>query len=114
MKKVFEHPTSHEVGFCESILRSHGIKTFLRNDNVTTLGGGVLVASAYPELWVAEDEDYDRAVALLLDCRRGEPPPAADWVCSHCGESVPGELAVCWNCQAAPSGAESSLPPPEK
>lgn len=100
MRKVFEHPTSHEVGHYESILRSHGIETFINNQNASALMGEIPVVAVYPELWVLNDEDYDRAVSLLHDYRRARPfGVGTDWVCASCGEEVPGSFSACWNCQ---------------
>lgn len=28
-----------------------------------------------------------------------EPPPGRDWKCPLCNEIVPGNFAICWNCQ---------------
>lgn len=70
MRKVFEHPASHEVGHFESILKSHGIDAVIRNQNVSSLVGEVPFTAAYLELWILDDADYDRAIALLTDYRR--------------------------------------------
>lgn len=99
MRKVFEHPTFHEVGHYESILKSHGIETFLKNQNASLLMGEVPAVAVYPELWVLNDEDYDRAIGLLHDYRRNRPIWEGDWVCAGCGEGVPGTFSACWNCQ---------------
>lgn len=107
MRKVFEHPAAHEVGLCESILQSNGIRTFLRNANISGLAGEVPFASAYPELWVVEDADYPRAVAILSDYRsKPAANGAGDWVCGSCGETVPAAFARCWKCGTASRGDE--------
>lgn len=112
MRKVFEHPAFHEVGLYESILQSHGIATFIRNQNVSSLGGEVPSISAYPELCVVNDEDYDRAIALIMDYRRSLPTGLTpDWTCTTCREVVPGTFTSCWNCNSAqPLVPESTEP----
>ena len=97
MRKVFEHPASHEVGLCESILTSNGIPAEIRNRGVSSLMGEIPFTEAYPELWVLKDEDYERAIALLQEYHRSVSEAAAggDWVCLRCGESVPNTLDAC-------------------
>ncbi len=102
MRKVFEHPASHEVGLCESILTSNGIPAEIRNRGVSSLMGEIPFTEAFPELWVLKDEDYDRAVSLLQEYHRAVAQPAAagQWACPSCGESVPSNFDACWKCEA--------------
>ena len=65
MKKVFEHPTYEMVGLCQSILEGEGIVTLIKNEGVTQAEGVFFGESAYPQLWVVEDGDYEKAVELL-------------------------------------------------
>jgi membrane associated rhomboid family serine protease len=112
MRKVFEHPASHEVGHCESILKSHGIATVIRNENLSSLVGAVPFASAYPELWVVEDDDYGRATSLLKEYRSSLPSTgASDWTCANCRETIPSTFSACWNCNEPRQANEPALPP---
>lgn len=112
MRKVFEHPASHEVGHCESILQSHGIRTLIRNLNVSSVVGGPFT-SVYPELWIVDDDCYDQALAILRDYRPTtiETAPAADWTCTACRESVPGNFDSCWNCGSPKMDAPAAAAP---
>ena len=113
MRKVFEHPASHEVGHYESILQSHGIATFIRNQNVSSLVGEVPFTSAYPELWVVDNEDYDAAISLLSEYRRSLPAGlTSDWVCATCREAVPGSFSSCWNCNSSRPPVDEQAPLP--
>lgn len=105
MRKVFEHPAFHEVGLCESILKSHGIATAIRNQAVSSLIGEIPFAAAYPELWVCEDSEYEVALGVLRDYHDAVKQDAggADWKCPACGEQVPGTFSSCWNCEHAKS-----------
>lgn len=105
MRKVFEHPAFHEVGLCESILKSHGIATTIRNQDVSSLIGEVPFAAAYPELWVCDDENYEVALGLLREYRDAlkESAGGAEWKCPACNELVPGTFSACWNCDRAQS-----------
>lgn len=110
MRKVFEHPASHEVGHYASILESHGIKASVRNENASSLVGEVPFVAAYPELWVLDDDDYERAIALLAEYRSAQPSGDA-WTCPECGESVPGTFSGCWRCQALRPNDSDDSPP---
>jgi len=84
------------------------------------------LAVAVFEEEAAAADDYDRGEpASPFDDVVGEPltpidladavalqpvPTADEWVCTGCGERVPGAFEVCWNCEAAAPGAASSAP----
>ena len=51
----------------------------------------------WPELWVINDIDYDRA-RQLLDNAIVDESPHANWTCRQCGEENEGQFAACWNC----------------
>ena len=89
------------MGLCESILTSNGIPAEIRNRGVSSLMGEIPFAEAFPELWVLNDEDYDRAIELLQEYHRSaaESAAAGQWKCPSCGESVPGNFDTCWKCQ---------------
>ncbi len=52
----------------------------------------------FPQLCVVNDEDYDRAISLILEIRDGTPVVLPEWICSKCEESVPGGFDLCWKC----------------
>ncbi len=53
----------------------------------------------WPQLWVVNDLDYDRAKQLIEGAALEESPPG--WRCRKCGEYNEGQFAACWNCGAA-------------
>ncbi len=105
MRKVFEYPTFLEVGHLASLLESHGIPSVVKNQDVSSLMGEVPFLSAFPELWVVDEGDYDRAVALVQEYRSelSDDSNPEDWLCPACGESVPGSFGSCWNCDSTRS-----------
>jgi len=103
MKTVFVHHDPTMVGHKKSILEEAGIDCFIRNENTSaTFGGGALglVQSPVfdPALCIVDDSRYDEAVALLKTTAEPSLAGRADWRCSKCGESVPGNFETCWNC----------------
>ncbi len=97
MKKVFEKLSSHEVGFFKSHLEAHGIPTELRNGSMI---GSMSLELLFVELWVLDDGDYDRAVALLEEYRKNSRTEVeGTWQCASCGAEVPENFEQCWKCQ---------------
>jgi hypothetical protein len=99
MRKIFESIDFTRVGHYQSILESEGIQTLVKNLAASSIMGDVPFTEVFPELWVVNDADYDVALQLLGEHRQLVPSDAHDWVCSNCGEQVPKEFDVCWNCE---------------
>ena len=55
------------------------------------------LVEVWPELWVINDLDYDRAKQLIDETVVEESPHAA-WKCRRCGEENEGQFSACWNC----------------
>jgi len=76
MKKIYEHIDFTMVGLYQSLLESEGITTDIRNYGTSSLSGLIAVGQCYPELWVVNDEDFDKAYELL---RRYKNSQASDF-----------------------------------
>ena len=83
------------------MLEDEGFGVLLKN---AFLGGGageLPPTDVWPELWVLDDADYDRAMARVQELLAEQTEPAPDWTCPRCGEVIEGQFAQCWNCGAA-------------
>ena len=97
MIKVFEDFNFSRVGQMQSLLESHDIKTFLRNEYGSSVVGELPFVEVIPQLFVLEEKDVARAKELLqLDLPVEEPE--GNWVCSGCGADVEGNFSRCWKC----------------
>ena len=97
MIKVFENFDFSRVGQMQSLLESHDIKTFIKNQYGSSVMGEVPFVEVVPELYVLAEKDLARAKQLLqLDL----PVEQSDenWVCAECGVDVEGTFARCWKC----------------
>jgi len=95
--KVFESFDFSRVGQMQSLLESHGIKTFIRNQYGSSVMGEVPFVEVVPQLFVLREHDAERAIELLqLDL----PYEAAggDWTCPECGVEVDAHFDRCWKC----------------
>jgi rubrerythrin len=97
MIKVFENFDFSRVGQMQSLLESHGIKTYIKNQYASSVMGEVPFVEVVPQLYVLAKEDLQRAQELLL-LDLPDKEPAADWVCPECGIDVEGNFTRCWKC----------------
>jgi len=97
MIKVFEDFDYMRVGQMQSLLESHDIKTFLKNQFGFGGTGELPFVETVPQLFVINDADAPRAQELLeVELKAAEPRKA--WVCKDCGMEIDGSFTDCWNC----------------
>lgn len=106
MKKIHENLDFTEVGYFESILKEAGIKTLVKNVGSSGLAGEVPFGHVCPELWIVDDDAYEKALQILKPYYQAMRQPAPDWKCT-CGESLEGSFGECWKC-----GAPAPMPAP--
>lgn len=99
MKEIFRDSDHSKVALCQSILEAEGIKTFLRNEHLSSTEA--LIPVFYPALCVVNEAEYEQAVEVLrlrfqADQERVELP---DVNCPNCQEENPATFDVCWSCQ---------------
>src|SRR5215217_5758954 len=104
MRELLTHDDVTVLGYYRSILEAEGIASFIRNEFGQTIGrgyAGMFQRQFFldPVLCVANDEDFEDAIALLGP--HYKPPPVDETVrtCHHCNETVPGSFETCWNCE---------------
>ena len=102
MIKIFEDFDIALVGHYQSVLESHDIPTFLKNQFGTSGAGELPFVEVIPQLWVLNEGDVDRASALINELHnpdKEELPQA--WLCADCGTSQEAVFTHCWKCSAA-------------
>ncbi len=100
MRKVTSAHSIVTISHYKNLLVSEGIPAFLKNEHFGTVMGEVPFQEVWPELWVENDLDYDRAQQLINSTKIMEESPSSPWKCSRCGEENEGQFAACWNCSA--------------
>ena len=96
MKKLYTHENRIILFNIRNLLREAGIETVLRNEFA---GGGIGDLPAFdtwPELWLEDDGNYERARAILHDIEHG--PAGSDWYCRGCQELNHASFQLCWQC----------------
>lgn len=89
------------------LLHAEGIEARIFNASAQGGLGEIPFVQAYPEIWLVNPSDRDRARRLFEAFE--QPGDGATSVrCVSCGEDNPSGFDICWNCQAGlrptPSG----------
>lgn len=97
MHKVWTHPNVVDVRAVASLLEQHGIRTTIKNEEITRTA--LPLSHAWPEVYVFDESDVVAAQALIRDFLTGEEPPEGErWTCSGCHEEHDAHFDACWNC----------------
>lgn len=96
MIMVFTHPNHFAVNNARNLIERMGIQCEVRNEFAGGAIGELAPIDAWPELWVLDDRDYDRAIQLIESAQARADD--ADWFCGHCGERNAATFELCWNC----------------
>ena len=99
MKKLTSAETIVTITHYQNLLAAEGIKTQIRNQHLGGIMGEMPVFETWPQLWVVNELEFDRATQLIeaADSESHEVP----WTCRKCGEKNEGQYAACWNCEAS-------------
>ena len=62
-----------KVGYCQSILETAGISTYIRNQDLVGTMTEVPIPEFFPALCVINDGDYETAIEVLRDRFEEEP-----------------------------------------
>ncbi|MGI9287841.1 MAG: DUF2007 domain-containing protein [Pseudomonadales bacterium] len=97
MKKVYSAENISLIGFIKDVLDQHAIPCVLKNHYLSGAAGELSPFDVWPEIWVSNDEDNERA-RQLIDLTLTEESDRRSWTCASCGEHIEGQFAACWNC----------------
>ncbi len=100
MKKVTSADSLVTINHYKNLLTSEGIAAFIRNEHLGGILGEMPFQEVWPELWVENDLDYDRALQLIDSNNIINESPASGWKCRICAAENEGQFAACWQCGA--------------
>ena len=103
MKKLTSADSLITINHYKNLLLSEGIESTIRNEHLGSILGEMPFQEVWPELWVINDMDYDRALQLI-DTAIVDESPSAGWRCGKCKAENEGQFAVCWQCGHSHSG----------
>ena len=97
MKKLTSAESIITINHYKNVLDAEGIACEIRNEHLGSILGEVPFFEVWPQLWIRNDLDYDRATQLISQVAADESP-AEPWKCRKCGEENEGQFSACWNC----------------
>jgi len=100
MKKVTSADSLITINHYKNVLTSEGIPAFIRNEHLGGILGEMPFQEVWPELWVENDLDYDRALQLIDSTNILRESPESAWHCRKCEAENEGQFAACWQCGA--------------
>ncbi|WP_018954584.1 DUF2007 domain-containing protein [Thioalkalivibrio sulfidiphilus] len=97
MKRVFFASDPAAAGFIQGVLENEGIQCMVKNRLLFGASGELPPTECWPEVWVMEDGDEDRAREIIeAVTAAGDEGPG--WTCPGCGEQLEPVFTQCWNC----------------
>lgn len=87
-----------KVTYYRDLLENADIRTFIRNDNLSTTATSI--PEFYPALCILNEADQEEAMALINEDIQDEEMACGEVVCKDCQESSPANFGTCWNCGA--------------
>jgi hypothetical protein len=97
MKRVAKANGIVEATLWHDMLTSAGIEASVQRMYLQGSVGEVPPHEAALEIWIAHDEQVERAKSLIEELRS---TPQRRWFCSNCKEQIEGGFEQCWNCGA--------------
>ena len=97
MKKLTSAESIITINHYKNVLDAEGIACEIRNEHLGSILGEVPFFEVWPQLWIRNDLDYDRATQLISQ-EAADESPAEPWKCRKCGEENEGQFSACWNC----------------
>lgn len=101
MKRIYTHDNIMVVHSVKNILALNNIESFVKNEHTVPVGARHGINNIFHELWILDDQDFDRASALI-ETEIDNPVARVTWVCSSCNEENEGSFEICWKCQTEP------------
>ena len=98
---VYANENSFLANNVRNLIEAQGISTFIKNEFAQGAVGEVSAFDAWPEVWVINDVDFERAKEILKLSQSGTK--GDEWVCERCSEKNDPSFEVCWNCQCGNS-----------
>lgn len=97
MKMVYTNESHFLVNNVQNLIEAQEINTFIKNEFAQGAMGEISPFDSWPEVWVYDDADFDRALQIATSSQ--SISQKSDWICKHCSEKNDPSFEICWNCQ---------------
>ncbi len=99
MKKLYTHENRLIVFNFKNVLQGEGIETIVVNEFAGGGAGDLPTFDTWPELWLENEAQFDRADAILQAILHGDTTHF--WYCKGCQEKNDQSFHLCWSCGRA-------------
>jgi hypothetical protein len=100
MKRLCRASSLPDAHILRGVLEQSGIEARVFNENAQSGVGQLPVPDAYPEIWLVNEQDLERAKAVVREFESA-PRVTGSVRCGACGEDSPANFQLCWNCNAS-------------
>lgn len=96
MKRVYTAAHLPDAQMLVHTLASHGVSARVLNESLQ--GGVGELPHIWPEVWIDDERDWDRARSLVGKFDRAVTRNEGPIHCPHCHEENPATFEICWQC----------------
>jgi hypothetical protein len=96
MKMIYTNENQFLANNAKNIVECSGIATFLKNEFAQGAVGEIAAFDTWPEVWVIDDNDYEKAKAIIASSESASR--RENWICNHCFEENDSSFEICWQC----------------
>lgn len=75
-----------------------GYPCHIRNEYAAGGAGDIAPIETWPEVWLDNDRQYEKALAYLQNTILKPEHSGQDWFCRDCGEKNGSSFDFCWRC----------------
>jgi hypothetical protein len=99
--KVHSAPHPLVLENLRNALQVEGIASEVRTPFLGAARGDIPATECWSELWVLDDQEVDRALAVIRSTLEPYEEAKASWKCRSCGEEIEAQFGACWQCGSA-------------
>ncbi|MCV6613993.1 MAG: DUF2007 domain-containing protein [Cellvibrionaceae bacterium] len=98
MKLLYTHENRFWLANVRNLFEREGLATEVKNQFVGGAAGEVPHQDVWPELWLLDESQFERAKQLLEEILAAQEREGPAWHCSACGEENGSQFELCWAC----------------
>ena len=98
MKRLYAAASLPEAYLLRGLLARAGIEVRVFNEHAAGATGEIPFTHSYPELWLVDERDSERAREVVDGYERRVVTGTR--ACPGCGEDNPDTFELCWRCGA--------------
>ena len=97
MEKLYSNASLIDVRIIQNMLDANNIVSEIRNEGLTSLVGEIPSTECWPDIWVAQDSNFDLATSLIKKFKESKTENK-NWRCAQCSETIEASFDICWQC----------------